>query len=190
MKREFLTSLNLEDEVINKIIDEYGKSVNSIKQQLSERSEELKATTEKVTAYEKQMQEQSKILEQSETFKSESEGLKKQLEDLQVQFTTEISNKDKEISNVTKKNLVKEKLIENGATYTGLLMKEIDFDAIEVKDNTLKGFDKQIEKLKTDYKELFKLEPKQENPPQGGNDGGTTDDNQWQSYVDNMFTKG
>jgi chromosome segregation ATPase len=191
MKREFLASLKLEDEVINKIIDEYGKSVNSIKDKLSEKTEELKVTKEKVTSLEQEKQETTKLLEQSESFKAESEDFKKQLEDLKVKYSTELSSKDKEISNITKKNLVEKKLIENGATYTTLLMKEIDFDTIEVNDNDLKGFDKQLDTLKGSYKNLFTLEPKQENPPSGGNTGNTGNEgtNDWNNYVENMFKK-
>ena len=53
MKREFLTELGLEAEKIDKIMAEYGKSVNDSKSKMDERLEEVKLLKEKVSSLEK-----------------------------------------------------------------------------------------------------------------------------------------
>lgn len=60
MKREFLKELGLEDETINKVMSEYGKSVNDLKEQLGD----------------------------LETLQSEKGTLEQQLSDLQDQLSS------------------------------------------------------------------------------------------------------
>lgn len=155
MKREFLQELKLEDEVIEKIMSEHGKTVNGVKKKLDESEEKLKATTEKVTSYETQLEETKKLLGESEKFKEESEEFKTKYSDLETKFNSEIESKNKEIENVLKKSLVKESLVGAGAKHIDLLMHQINFDDVKIDNEKLFGFDTQLENIKTNYADLF-----------------------------------
>jgi predicted RNase H-like nuclease (RuvC/YqgF family) len=168
MKREFLQELKLEDEIIEKIMTEHGKTVNSTKKKLDESEEKLKATTEKVTALETQSEEMKKLLGESEKFKEESEAFKNKYSDLETKFNSELEIKNKEIENVLKKSLVKERFMQVGAKHIDLLMPKINFDDVKVDNGELSGFDTQLESIKTNYVDLFTTKENQ----QQGNVGG------------------
>src|SRR5690606_14329452 len=59
MNREFLKSLELSDEQIEKIMAEYGKSINSYKEKI----EGLEGLSEKVQNYERQLEELQNALQ-------------------------------------------------------------------------------------------------------------------------------
>jgi chromosome segregation ATPase len=155
MKREFLQELKLEDETIEKIMQEHGKTVNSTKKKLDEAEEKLKATTDKVTALEAQAEETKKLLGESEKFKEESEAFKAKYADLETKFNSELDLKNKEIENVLKKSLIKESLVDAGAKHIDLLLHKINMDDVKVDNEKLFGFDTQLESIKTNYADLF-----------------------------------
>jgi len=186
MKREFLQELKLEDEIIEKIMQEHGKTVNSTKKKLDESEEKLKATTEKVTALETQSEEMKKLLGESEKFKEESEQFKTKYADLENKFNSELELKNKEIENVLKKSLVKESLVGAGAKHIDLLMGQINLDNVKVDNEKLLGFDEQLTSIKTNYADLFTTKENTQNTNVGQNNNPAGSDEMDLSFMDTL----
>jgi len=148
MKREFLTGLKLEEETIEKIMIEHGKTVNSVKQKLDEKTEESKLLSEKVSTLEKQNKDTEKLLK-------DNEELKGKYETLQSTSKANLEAKDKEIKGIITKGLLKDSLAEMGAVYPELLIKNINLDDVIVQDNKILNNDL-LKSLKDTYKDLFK----------------------------------
>jgi hypothetical protein len=130
------------------------------RQRFNEVNDELKTTKEKVVSYEGQLAKTKDLIKDNEEFKTK-------YSELEDKFKVEVQNKDKEISNITKRSMVKEKLITSGAKHVSLLMKEIDLEAIELDKDNLKGFDDVLGKLKTDYDDLFIKSSNKGTPSEG-----------------------
>ena len=122
---------------------------------LNEVTEKLKVAEETIITYKTQVDDTKKLLSESEKFKEESESFKAKYSDLENKFNSEIENKNKEIENVTKRSLVKEQLIQKGARYPDLLLKEINFDEVVIKENKLFGFDDTMKQVEEAYKDMF-----------------------------------
>lgn len=162
MKREFLQELKLEDEVIDKIMAEHGKTVNSVKKKLDDKEEEVKILNGKVVTLEKQNKDTAELLK-------DNEDLKVKYENLQKTSKTALDAKDKEISDIVTKGLLKDELTEMGSVYPDLLIKNINLDDVIVKDGKILNKETVLNPLKDTYKDLFKTTTIEGNPnPAGG----------------------
>ena len=165
----------LGEELYKQIIDK-GIKANEIdlldgyipRQRYNEINDKLKATNEKVTALEQQAEEKDKLLKESETFKNENEEFKTKLADMETKHASELESKNKEVENVLKRSLVKEKFITEGAKHHDLLMNNIDWDNVNVKDNALFNFDDTFKEIKTKYEDLFTTKTNQQTVDSGG----------------------
>ena len=61
MKREFLKSLELEDETIDKIMSEYGKSISNEKAKADDLTSKLEASNTKIAEYETKITNLEKV---------------------------------------------------------------------------------------------------------------------------------
>ena len=153
---------------------------------LNEALDKVKATEEKAKQYETQIKETKTLLEESEKFKEESETFKQKYTDLENKHKSDIEGKDKEIANVLKRSLVKEKLISEGAKHPDLLLREINLDEVNIKDNKLFGFDDTFKSINETYKDLFtKTENSQDINTGTGGSGGEGGEDDF-SYLDNI----
>lgn len=119
MKREFLQNLGLEQEAINSIMAEYGKSVNELNKQVSE----LKASESELTA----------VVAERDTLKSTNEALSAQLETAKAE-----SDKAKREANIDislHKAGVKDKFTD----YIKAQLADVELEDVEAKLNELKG---------------------------------------------------
>lgn len=160
------------------------------RKRLNEEKDRLTASENKVKTLETQIKESQELLTKSEKFKEESEEYKKQVLDLSEKHKTELEQRDKELNNVVKKNLVRESLIDGGAKHVDLLMKEISLDEIKVGDDgKLSDFDKTIDKLKETYKnDMFVIKENKQDIETGGvgeNDNPFGDNGDF-SFLDNI----
>src|SRR5690606_38918564 len=80
MNREFLKSLELSDEQIEKIMSEYGKSINSYKEKI----EELEGLSEKVHNYEQQLKELQNTLKTKEQELAQIEELQGKVKSYEI----------------------------------------------------------------------------------------------------------
>lgn len=153
MKREFLKDLGLEGDVIDKIMDENGKDINGLKNQLSE----LDTIKEQVSERDKQI----------ESLKKQSEGndnLKNQLADLQKAVKT----KDQELTNTlneTKRNYeIQIALEKSGARNTKAVSVLLDDEKITFDDKgQLVGLEDQLKKIQEENDFLFQQQANDQN---------------------------
>ena len=171
MKREFLQELKLEDGVIDKIMAEHGKTVNSVKKKLEDKESEVEILNGKVTTLEKQNKDTADLLK-------DNEDLKCKYENLQKTSKTALDAKDKEISDIVTKGLLKDELTEMGSVYPDLLIKNINLDDVIVKDGKILNKETVLNPLKDTYKDLFKTTKLEGNPnPAGGGNPNNPDPN-------------
>ena len=115
---------------------------------LNEQIDKLKATEEKIVSYEKQMVDTKNLIKDSEEFKVK-------FADMETKFKGDLEGKDKEITNILKKSLVKESLVAAGAKHPDLLMKQVSMDAMTLDGGKLLGMADTMESLKKEYSDLF-----------------------------------
>ncbi len=101
--REYLKSLELEEgktlpkEIIDKIMTEYGKQVNSSKDELQELKDENESLSKKVKSYENKITDLNSKIEESSNAKKELDELKTTIEKEKVKKEKE--EKEKTITN-------------------------------------------------------------------------------------------
>lgn len=99
--REFLKGLELEKDVIDKIMAEYGKQVNSNKDELQELKDENESLSKKVKTYENKITDLNSKIEENSNAKKELDELKTSIEEEKAK--KEAEDKDKTItSNILK----------------------------------------------------------------------------------------
>ena len=81
MNREFLKSLELTDEQIDKVMAEYGKSINSYKEKI----DELQGLSEKVQSYEQQLNELQNTLAAKEQELAQVDELQSKLKSYELE---------------------------------------------------------------------------------------------------------
>lgn len=145
MKREFLTGLNLEKDVIDKIMTEHGKALEAMKAR-AEAAEGAKSTLEKT------------IADANETIKGfEAKGL-----DLEAAQKTakEWEDKFKEAQRARAKeekdNMLLRELEKQGTVDAELLRACLNMDELIIKDGKIIGLDVQLSEIKENKPYLFK----------------------------------
>jgi hypothetical protein len=157
MNREFLKTIGITEEQIDKIMTEHGKTLNSVKKKLEEKEQETTLLSEKVSTFEKQNKDTEKLLK-------DNEDLKKQYETLQNNSKLELETRDKKISEIITTGLLKDELTEMGAAYPDLLIKNINYENVIVKDGQIINKETVLNPLKDTYKDLFKTKTVEGNP--------------------------
>ena len=99
MKREFLKSLNLESDVIDQIMNQYGEDI-----------EKYKAQTTEIEKLKNDIKERDKQLEELKTSNLNVEDLKKQIESLQAANKESADKYQKEIKQIQINNAVEKAL--------------------------------------------------------------------------------
>ncbi|OEH53129.1 hypothetical protein AQ616_17775 [Oceanobacillus sp. E9] len=177
MKRDFLKELGLEDEAIDKIMAEHGKSVNDMKekaekadtlesqvndykQQIADRDTQLKDLGEKAKGNEDLTAEIDRLKEENETTKSE---LEQKLEQQAFDHKLENTLKDANVKNPTAVKAL------------------LNLDEIKLDGDKLRGLDTQLEGLKESDDYLFQSEQNSNDPsleytPGSHQQGGGGDD--------------
>mgnify|MGYP002507164764 CR=1 FL=1 len=130
MKRKFLTDLGLESNLIDKIMAEYGNSINTL-QSINESSQDT--------------------INNLKTQLKEYEGVN--IDDLNKQ----ISNLTKEKDNIKIDYAIESAL--SGVKHKELLKGQFDLSKIKLdKEGNVKGVDEQLSDIKETYKDFFESE--------------------------------
>lgn len=79
MKREFLKSLELEDDIIDKVMAEYGRAISSEKAKVDDLTSKLEANNTKVKEYEDKVANLEKVSTDSAKVQKELDNLKKSI---------------------------------------------------------------------------------------------------------------
>ncbi len=176
MKREFLESLGLEKEVIDKIMAEHGKSVEAHKT----RVDELKANLDDMK---KQLEQRDNDLKQLKKQAEGNEELQTKLADLEKRYKEEKAAYEAKIKETQLNSAIK--LAINGKVHDAdLVASLLDKDAIELDENgnITKGLDEQLKTLQETKSFLFVPENNHQpkitgiKPAEGNPTGGDPED--------------
>lgn len=155
MNREFLKGLGLEDEAIDKIMTEHGKTVNKTK-------DELEATTKERDALQTQVKEHAEQLKVLSTKAENSKELQEEIEKLRE------VNETQKFEFSLEKALTKAKA-RNPIAVKALLKK----DELKLDGETILGLDAQLKKIVEEEPYLFAVD---EDAAKGGLKGRTPND--------------
>ncbi len=143
MKREYLTKeLGLSKEATEKIMAQYGESVNS-----------LKSENERLLAEIEGLKEIIKDAEETKMRVGELEGINAGLEESVGRLTEELNN-------VKTNSAVSQKLLAAGAKNLKAVSALIDKNKVKIEDGNVLGLDEQLEAIKSECDYLFYEEAK------------------------------
>ena len=182
MKREFLKELGIVDaDVVNKIMAEYGKSVETLKteketleKEKSEIDKKLQTATAEVTSYKDQITARDTSLKDMQTKLDEFKGvdvdkIKADLVNMQKANKDQQKLHDAALAKANKDYAISEMLLLSGAKNIKAVKSLIKDDIIAYEDGKLTGLKEQLEALKTSDGFLFKdadpnVDPKSPKP--------------------------
>lgn len=96
--REFLKGLELDKEVIDGIMAEYGKEITALKTQNEDYANEIESYKEQITGFENQINELNTTIETSNETLKDYESVTNENKDLKAQLQMSSSNVKKEFS--------------------------------------------------------------------------------------------
>ena len=144
MKREFLRDLELSDEVIDKIIKQYGSDIEKYKANISEQQG-------KIEYLEQAIKERDQQLEKLQSSDDDMQALKKEIETLRAENKSNDENYQKQIRQLKIKSNVEKALTKAGAKnqeLVMLLLKDV-LETGELDENgDVKGLEKHIKSYK------------------------------------------
>lgn len=159
MKREFLAGLGLEDEVVDKIIAEHGRSLQAVKDKNSELESDLKTANETISGLQKENVDNAEL-------QNRIKGYEQQLADVNSQRAVDRKNAFVELG-LTKAG------VRNSKAVAALL----DLEKVVEDGDSFSGLDEQLESLKESDSYLFSVEEKAEDKPKFGREGNPSVDN-------------
>lgn len=159
MNREFLKGLGLEDEVINQIMAEHGKTVNKIKEQLETTTTERDSLKEQLEERDKQLDNLSKQVKDNEELTAEINRLKEENQKTAQELQSKLEKQAFEF------NL--EKALTNAKVRNPKAVKALlDTDVIKLDGDKLLGLEEQLKSIKESDPYLFEDDKQQTPKPQ------------------------
>lgn len=177
MKRDFLKELGLEDEAIDKIMAEHGKSVNDMK----EKAEKADTLESQVNDYKQQISDRDTQLEDLGKKAKGNEDLTAEIDRLKEENTNTKNDYEEQLKKQAfdhkLENTLKDANVKNPTAVKALL----NLDEIKLDGDTLRGLDTQLEGLKESDDYLFQSEQNSNDPsleytPGSHQQGGGGDD--------------
>ncbi|NGA44367.1 hypothetical protein G0Y07_11355 [Staphylococcus aureus] len=163
MKREFLRGLGLEEETVQKIVDEHHDTLREFKDK-AEKAESLQQQLDKAN---KELDNRDKQITDLQKAK---DGDNKELKDKLEKYEHENAQYQADMKELKLNNAVKVAVAKE-ANDADDILKFINKDELELQDDgTVKGLDKAIETLKESKSYLFTpSKPTGKSPQDGGN---------------------
>lgn len=156
MNREFLKALGLEDEVIDKIMAEHGKTLNDTKNKLDT------VTTERDDL-------QGQLIDRDEQLDAlkdvDPDKLKQEIADLQQVNQTTKDDYEQKLHQQAFEHRLENTLKDAGVRNSKAVKALLDTDNIKLDGETLLGLDDQLKGLKESDPYLFEQEPQNEPKP-------------------------
>ncbi|MEB8094141.1 phage scaffolding protein [Staphylococcus caprae] len=187
MKREFLRGLGLEEETVQKIVDEHHDSLRQYKDKadkVDSLQEQLDTANKEITTRDNQIKElQSKV--------GDNEELNNQLES----YKQENANYEQKIKDVQLNKAIEVALAKENAVKPEHAIKLIDTDNLEVDENgNVKGLDDYMTKFKEENGYLFEQPKPTGRKPEDGdnpkqNDGITKEQFNKMTYTEKVELK-
>lgn len=129
----------------------------------NEKNEENKLLKTQIEEYKKQLKTQGELITDTEmkTKLAEQEALfKNQIKEMQADF-------DAEKEKTKKEQLIKDVLISEGCQYPDLIIKQLNYEDVIIKDDKILNSDKVILPIKEQYKNVFDKKVTGQTPPAG-----------------------
>jgi len=171
MNREFLKGLGLEDESIDKVMAEYGKSVNSIK----EKADSVEGLESQINDYKEQIAERDNQLNDLSEQVKDNKELTAEIDHLKGEnqtATEELQTKlDQQAFDFSLERALTGAKVRNPKAVKALL----DTESIKLDGEMLLGLDDQLAALKESDEYLFETQETPDPTPQivaGGNPNG------------------
>ncbi|MED4080107.1 phage scaffolding protein [Halalkalibacterium halodurans] len=178
MNREFLKELGLEDETIDKIMKEHGKSVNSIK----EKADKADGLENQIEDYKQQLADRDTQLEELGEKVKDNEELTAKIDELKQQNETTKTEYEEKLQQQAFDHKLETALAGAKVKNTKAVKALLDMDMIKLDGDTLKGLDDQLSKLKESDDYLFESETDSQTPqivtpgnPNGGSNSSGDD---------------
>lgn len=151
MNREFLKKLGLEQDAIDKIMDENGKDIEKAKGDSEQSSARVKELEKEVESLKGNISERDKQLEKLKKDAGDNEDLKKKIEALTAENKEAAKKHEAEMASLKKGQAIEKALAEASAKSVDLVRKLIDESKVSIDDNgNILGLDEQIKNLKED----------------------------------------
>ena len=153
MKKEDLLNIGLTEEQADKVFALNGKDIEKHKKA----AEDAKADKELL---EQQVADRDKDIEALKKANGDADGIKKQLEELQGKYTKETEEYKAQLSERDYQTAVDKAIANGGIKFTSKSAEKafragIRDSKLEMKDGALAGFDKYLEKAKSDDPSAF-----------------------------------
>lgn len=148
MNREYLEGLGLEKDAIDKVMSEYGKSINATKQNLESVTTERDDLKAQIVDRDTQLNDLSGKVKDSDELTTEINRLKQVNEESTSELQTKL---DKQAFDFTLEKALSGANVRNPKAVKGLL----DMDKIKLDGDTLLNFDDQIKGLQESDDYLF-----------------------------------
>lgn len=153
MKREFLTSLGLSEEAVDKIMAEHGKSVTSLKSKQTELEEQI-------STYKQHVSDRDKQLETLKKSASDSEKLQAQISKLQEENKKSNEAYEAKIKQMGMDNAVNLALTNAKVKDIDMLRVKLNLENAKMDGDKIIGLDEQITKLRESHPYMFDGEVK------------------------------
>lgn len=153
MKKEELLSIGLTEEQADKVFAMNGKDIEKHKKA----AEDAKADKD---AVEKRLADRDKDIESLKKANGDADGIKKQLEELQGKYDKETEAYKAQLAQRDYQSAIDKAISDSGIKFTSKSAEKAFRDGIgdsklEMKDGALSGFDKYLEKAKSDDPSAF-----------------------------------
>ena len=188
MKREFLKELELEDEVIQKIMAEHGKSVQKENDQLKELESQVENLHEQIKTRDNDLEELKKAT-------GSNEELQTKYSELETKYQQEQQDWTSKLDSIRKDSMLELALTKAKAKNIKATKALLNLEELKLEEDKLVGLDEQLENLRKTEAYLFGGEqPEQKKIVRGGNQdpkqSGESDGRDWrQNLAKNLEKK-
>lgn len=162
MNREFLKKLGLEEEAINTIMAEHGKTVQSQKTAIAEKDTEL-------TSLKEQLKQRDADIEELQKAATDDE-LKEKYSSLQEKYEADVEKLNNQLYKSRLNSAIELELTKRNARNIKTVTPLLDTEIIKLTDDGIQGLSEQLDKIAKDNPFLFATEdsgePDSEKKPQ------------------------
>lgn len=139
MKRDFLESLGLEKDVVDKILDENSRDIGREKQKADQAKEDLAAA-------QKSLADRDKDIEELKKSSGDAEGIRKQLEELQGKYTNETAEYKAQIADRDYSDAINKVINDKGIKFSSkaaerAYVADLKSKGLKLENGVFEGFD-------------------------------------------------
>src|SRR5690625_694504 len=161
MNREFLKELGLSDEQVEKVMKEYGKSINDIK----DKANKVDVLESQIEDYKNQLEERDNQLNELSEKAKGNEELTAQIEELKQENEQTKTEYEEKLQQQAFEHKLHDVLKDSGVRNVKAVKALLDVESIKLDGDKLLGLDGQLEALKETDDYLFQSDEPEDNGP-------------------------